>query len=574
MVNRLDRVLRLAGKHYLTWFGLWLMTAPSMVGGLLFTELSGSWSTSSVIGVLAAGVAGHLAIGIVLLVDRFVIFPRVHTSPRFAWWVGGSLVVAGALRGVAIGVVERATGVGELALSLRLPTSIALVAFSFPLAAYSLQLWADYGHKRQEVLLSLLVADANTTPRDTVTAGFPGGGIDDASPGIEFARAHTLANLAAIRRAIGSGELRRAPAEGILDSTDSAWRDTSHDVWERGLPQIPRITPTELLRTWSASKPFSVVVLAVGPLYGFARALETIPAAERGLVFLLWLVGAVAMGAVANTLAAKMRAFGPAVLVGALLGIQALPVVLGYLIVGDSTLLLQLWFVAFVSSTFALVFGFPPALERQGQRVIDQLEKWVDQATLEAVRAQGEHFIASQRLAHYLHSEMRGHFLQLSMSLRRAIEREDTQDALRVLDDLQTLVKEISPHAPHAPPQENLAQFLGNWARMIDLTHNLDTVNLPPLVAIATEAIVMEAVNDAVRHSQATTVDVSLSKDTDEYHLVITSNGQLSQSVFSPGLGTRILNTYAPGRWSREAVSGGGHCLRVGLSAATHFESA
>jgi len=566
VVVRLERILRLAGKHYVTWFGLWLMTAPFMVGGLLFTELPGPWSVSAVTGVLAAGVAGHLAIGGVLLVDRFVIFPRVRNSPRFAWWVGGSLVVAGALRGVAIGVVERATGVGEVALSLRLPTSIALVVFSFPLAAFSLQLWADYGKKRQELLLSLLVTDSTNAQQETVTSGVRGGGRDQVNSGIESARAHTLASLAAIRRAIASGEFRTAPAQGILDSTDSAWRDTSHAVWERGLPHIPRMTLTELLRTWSASKPFSVIVLAVGPLYGFARALETTPSVERWMVFGLWLVGAVVMGVAANAVAARMRAFGPAVLVITLLGIQLLPVAVGQLIVGDDTLLLQLWFVGFVSSTISLVFGFPPALERQGQRVIDQLEKWVDQATLEAVRAQGAHFIASQRLAHYLHSELRGHFLRLSMSLRQAIDREDQQEALRILDDLHTVVTELSPHATPAPPQENLAEFLENWARMIDLTHNLDAVTLPPSVAIAAEAIVMEAVNDAVRHSQATTVDVSISQASDDYHVVITSDGQATPSVFSPGLGTRLLNTYAPGRWSREANTPGEHRLSVHLS--------
>jgi signal transduction histidine kinase len=570
VLGRLDRILRLAGKHYVTSLALWLMTAPPMVVGLLFTEVNGPWSVPGVVGVLVAGVAGHLGIGSILLIAHFVVFPAVENIPRFAWWVGGSLVVAGALRGVIIGLVAEATGVGEPALLLRITTSVALVVFSFSLSAFSLQLWGDYRQKRQELLLSLLATDANYTQPEMVTSGLRAGRMDDVSHGIESARAHTLVSLGALRRAIMSGDLRTSPAQGILASTDSAWRDTSHDVWEKGLPDIPRITPRELLRTWSASKPFSVIVLAMGPLYGFARALETTPAAERWMVFGLWLVGAIVMGVVANSSAARMRAFGPAVLVGALLVIQALPVLLGNLIAGDSTLLLQLWFVGFVSSTISLVFGFPPALERQGQRVIDQLEKRVDQATLETLRAQGEHFIASQRLAHYLHSELRGHFLRLSMSLREAVDKEDRHEAVRILDDLQALVTKLSPHASSAPPQENLVEFLDNWARMIKLTHNLDTVTLPPLVAMAAEAIVMEAVNDVVRHAQGTTVDVSISKAAHQYRVVVTSDGQAPPSVFSPGLGTRLLNTYAPGRWGRETLSDGGNRLWVELSAVTH----
>jgi glucose-6-phosphate-specific signal transduction histidine kinase len=201
-------------------------------------------------------------------------------------------------------------------------------------------------------------------------------------------------------------------------------------------------------------------------------------------------------------------------------------------------------------------------------RVIDQLEKWVDQATLEAVRAQGGHVIASQRLAHYLHSEIRGRLLRLSMSLRQAMDNQDPQEALRILDDLEGMVTKLSPQASAVPPQENLQEFLANWGSMIDLSHNFDTVSLPPSVAIATEAIVMEAVNDAVRHSHASQVDVTITQDADVYLLVISSDGGSPPSVFSPGLGTRILDTYAPGRWSREGLDYGGQSLTVELSVA------
>jgi len=153
------------------------------------------------------------------------------------------------------------------------------------------------------------------------------------------------------------------------------------------------------------------------------------------------------------------------------------------------------------------------------------------------------------------------------MSLRQAVDNEDQEQALRVLDTLQVVITELSPHASPAPPQDNLRVFLDNWARMIDLTHNLDTLTLPPSVAIAAETIVMEAVNDAVRHSQATTVEVSITTNADQYHLVITSDGHAPPSVFSPGLGTRLLNTYAPGRWDRDFTALGEHRLSVYLSA-------
>lgn len=570
MFGGVERVLRLAGKHYVTSLALWLLTAPFMIGGLLFTELHGPWSTANVFAMVLAGATGHLALGAVLFAARFLVFPTVSATRTFGWWVGGTVVFAGGVRGTTVGLVAETTAVGDLTLAVRIPTSVALIAFSFPLVAYSLQLWGDYRHKRDELLLSLLVTDAALHQPNTAALKVRAQVADNVARSIEAAREDTLTSLRVIRRAIASGSLRADSVGDILQSTDRAWRASSHDAWDSGLPKIPRITPIELLRTWSSSHPFSMVVLAVGPLYGLGRTLEALAVTERWVIFGVWLVAALALGAAANGLANRAGLVGPFVLLVALLFLQALPVVLGQLIAGDSALLLQLWFVGFVSSSTSLVFGFPPALERQGQRVIEQLAKWVDRATLDALRRQGEDILVAQRIAHFLHSEVRGYFLQFSLALRVAIEQDDYREALRVVDELHTLVTQFTPNSVPVSAQDNLTEFLANWAQMVHLTHNLDTVSLPPPVAIAAEAIVMEAVNDAVRHAHATTIDVAIAHNGDDYDLAVTSNGEPPQSSFSAGLGTRILNTYAHGRWIREAQVSGGNVLRLTLGTQRH----
>lgn len=567
MLNRLERILRLAGQHYIWSWTVWLISGFFLITGLLVTDLTWPWTTPGVVGVLVSGVAGHLTIGAVLTVSRRFARPAVLAARGGGWWVLATLVVAGGARGITIGLVQEATGVGEVAQMLRLLTSAALVGFSFAFVAFSLQLWSDYRQKRRELLVSLLVWEATQHKQELLATGWGGEKTAELSGDVEASRKHALTSLASIRDAVVSGHFSPDSTEDMLSSTDTVWRDTSHREWERGKPQIPRVTATELLRTWSSSKPFSLVVVAVGPLYGVARTLATVTPADRWIFFAVWLLTAVVVAAGANFVASRARLFGPWVLFLGWLGLQAIPVWWAHTVGPDSAWLLQLWFVAFVSSLAALVLGLPPALERQGRSVLGELEKWVDGSTLAAIRRQGEDFVASQRLAHYLHSEIRGHFLRLSISLRSAIDVGDRTEALRVLDDLQVLVTELKPEGTSVSPHANLLEFLDNWARMIQLSHNLETVDLPPEVAIAVETIVMEAVNDAVRHANATRVDVVITEDGDDYHLVITSNGEAPQSAFSGGLGTRNLTTYSPGRWSREVSDTGRQCLRVALSA-------
>jgi hypothetical protein len=66
--KNLDRVFRLAGKYYAASLTVWLVIAPFMIIGLLFTETTHSWEADKVIGIIAAGIVSHLSLGVVLWV--------------------------------------------------------------------------------------------------------------------------------------------------------------------------------------------------------------------------------------------------------------------------------------------------------------------------------------------------------------------------------------------------------------------------------------------------------------------------------------------------------------------------
>lgn len=553
MASSLRRVFRLAAPHAVSW-RLWLLSAPFLILGLLFTEVSGDWSIDVAVRILAVGVGGQLAMGLVFALAHWsVLRPAKRGS---AGWleVLPTYALAGAARGVSIGFLADALLVGERALAVRVPTSIVLVGFSLTLLASSAELWARYRHQRAELFHSLLSGEYSRARQGVVLGTLRDLSLARIADDIGSARRHTLLGLDAIRHSVTNGTITTESVDEIFSRSDAHWRRASHRAWLGASMDIPRITLGELLRTMASSKPLSLIVLVAGPAYGVARTLESVPLESRLLALGAWLIGSLMVGALTNALAARAGRGGVAVLLLGFVALQALPVVVGTQLSLAEELLLQMWFVGFVSAFAASVLGFPPALERSGHVVLERLQERLDATTLANLRSQSEMYVTAQKVAGYLHAQVRGNFLRLSMALRAAIEDGDRERTLGIIEDLRDLVGRIDVSEPEATPLETLAAFLANWGRVIRVSHQLDRVPVPEGLEPAIEAVVMEAVNNAVRHSGATSVDIVCAEEPEGFTLRITSDGATVASGLSTGLGTAILNQYAPGRWQRRTT--------------------
>lgn len=553
MASSLRRVFRLAAPQAVSW-RLWLLSAPFLILGLLFTELPGNWSIDVAVRILAVGVGGQLAMGLVFALARWSILRPANRGSAGGREVLSTYVVAGAARGVSIGFLADALLVGERALAIRVPTSIVLVSFSLTLLASSAELWARYRHQRAELLRSLLSGEHSRARQGVVVGTLRDVSLARIADDIGQARRHTLLGLDAIRHTVVNGTITTESVDEIFSRSDAHWRRASHRAWLGASMDIPGITLGELLRTMAGSKPLSLIVLVAGPVYGVARTLESVPLESRLLAFGAWLMGSLMVGALTNALAARAGRAGVAVLLVGFVALQALPVAVGTGLSLAEGLLLQMWFVGFVSAFAAFVLGFPPALERSGQVVLERLHERLDATTLANVRSQSEMYVTAQKVAGYLHAQVRGDFLRLSMALRAAIENGDRERTLGIIEDLRDLVGHIDVSEPEAPPLETLSAFLTNWGRVIEISHQLDRVPVPEGVEPALEAIVMEAVNNAVRHSGATSIDIVCAEEPEGFTLRITSDGAAVASGPSAGLGTTILNQYAPGRWQRRTT--------------------
>ena len=557
MFSKLDRVFRLAAKRYATSFKLWLATSPFLVLGLVFTELSDSWEPSSVLPVLLAGLVSQLVLGAILWVgSKTVLSPGRRDSAGWRQVLG--VFIAGAVaRGFTIGFLIESNQVGSASYVTRVNTSVVLVVFSFTFGAYSLQLWRNYRDKRLDLLTSIARGERTDALRGLASAEYRPLALGDLEQDVIRAREQTMLALLSIREKVHADHVDPSLIQDVFDDSDNNWRKLSHKAWIASLPNVPKIDFAEFTKTLAGSKPISLIALSAGPVYGFTRIFNELPISTAILAALVWWLGVMVLAVTTNALANKFRELGIVLLVAGFLAIQLFAFFNGILFLTD-TGGQDIWFVGLVSSSAAIALGLPPALERGGRLVLEQLERRLDYSALENLKAQGEMFVLAQRIGGYLHSEVRGDFLRHSLALRDALEKGDTSEADKVLDQLENLVSAINLEKSDRSPIETLATFLCNWGGVIKVSHNLDEVEIDAHFEHSVEAIVMEAVNNAVRHGRATWVSVKLSQGIESLHLEIDSDSKPLTEVSVQGLGTKTLNRLAPNRWTVQSLNPAG----------------
>jgi hypothetical protein len=548
--ERLDRVFRLAAKYYATSLTLWLASAPPLIIGVVFTELTDTSTPRSFSLVLLAGVTAHLVLGLGLWVGgRTVLRP---TKRDTAGWreVIGVYVVAGTARALTFGLMLELLGVGETNFPVRLTTSIILITFSYTLFSYSAQLWWEYRVKRRALLMSIAVGEGSGARQDVATSRYRPVALLDIEADVATIREQTTEALSSIRRSVQQGAADAKGYEELLDVNDRRWRDLSHKAWIAGTPHLPRLGVWEFLRTLAASKPFSLVAATSAPVYGFFRVFDALPLSQSLPAALIWWGAVTALLIVVNSVAAPLKTLGVLVIVVGFLGSIAIANFVGLVYLESAALELQVVFIGAVGATVSLGLGLPQALERSGQAVLDQLEKRLDQAAVANLRAQGEMFVLAQRIGSYLHSAVRGDFLRHSLALKEALDSGDLHRIESVLDRLEHLVETIDLEEPTYPPLERLHEFLASWATIITVTHNIPAESRGEAWEQSVEDIVMEAVNNAVRHGMATWVDITLTRvDRGVTVEVVSDSGPVSSGA-EAGFGTRSLDYLAPKQWS------------------------
>jgi len=563
--SRLREMAPLSARRALTGLSLWGWSAPFLIGGMVFSELASIESLRDVVLVLLVGTLAHLALGVVIVLSRYTLLTQ--EARKQAGWarVLTVVVLAGGARGSAIVWGMEFFGVGvDVAWWGRVFTSMLLITVAFLYTAYSIELWRGYVERRRGLLATIATTETAVDRQQIATDAYRTLVLQGVEDDIEEAKKQTVQVLDQISTRIEAGNLSSEELDVLFSQSDTTWREVSHRAWGGTHPEPPRITARELVVTLLESRPLALPVFVLAAMYALFRVfgLDGGPAAALPLVGSI-LAGQLLVGWLINRISVTGPPWNQMSFGGGTVVLVAWPLIVSYLWGLDAVGVATVGWLAVVSVFFAVSLGLPIALAESGEQVLAKLEKRVDEGAIRQLRAQGEMFVLAQKIGAYLHGPLRSQFLQLSMELRLSLEKADPYDVANALAKLRDVVRGVESGVDEPV---DIAQFLANWSGLIDVETNIHEVHIPARVHHKAATVVTEAVNNAIRHGNATRVGVFFRYRPEGILIEVVGAPDTGDTAGEAGLGAHILDEIAPGRWFSDVTEDGRYRLRVTLS--------
>ena len=544
--------LNRVGQRYAFSPILIIASAPLLIGGFLATEISpanlADWWL-----YLAVGLIGQLVLAAVFLVARYGIFRSAPLSQKSPFAVLTTYFVASWLRvGANVSLMAQFGLENHVPLWSRLVTSAMLIPLAFGLGSYALESLRRYFDAREGLIRSIVQASTELERQQSVTESLRSSLLSRVDSQISLVNQETTRALSSLEAQIRRGEDVRPELRQLLDEADRKWRGIGHEALQAASISLPKATVSEFIQTLVVTKPLSYLALVSSGVFMFSLVLgRELPTSHAAAWSVLWVLVVTAVAFVVNEISSRVnRGAVPIFFAGftLLLGfsvplrlIPELPDLAGWgaVVVGAQ------------AGLIALVVGSGPALSGNYERVLDSFRARLDNATIERLRVESELVLLAQKVASRLHANSRGVFLAKVLGLQRALDRGDHDGALKALGEMRQSL-EVEVNTPQTDPDDSeLLGFLDNWRGLVEIHTNLHTAVVPEPLHSSINTIVMDAVNDAIRHGAADWIEVTVDSDKTGTVLTITNNGTAPQGS-RQGIGGHTLDRLATGGWTRE----------------------
>jgi hypothetical protein len=531
------------------------IASPFWILGFLFNEDATYESFGSALEIFLIAVIAQIGLGTIFLIAHLTVLKDRRTQPVPLWVVCAVWFSAGAFRAVLLVIGLGFFGTtNEIPTGQRITYSGLMAVVGFGATALALDAIDRFSKTRAEVLRQLLAGEeqlsthraAVDTMRQTLLATV-GKKLDDS---------YTTASeaLDRLEESLVKTEAAQPALEELRTLSDKTWQKISEDLWRDAPVTPPRIRVPEFLALYATSRPFQAPYLlaAAGFLYLLVYSRVYEPLVALALLG-IWSVGAVVFGLVANWFLARARRVPVSVffvLAGILL-LSSLPLIVLAEIWGHPTIETgRIMSVHAITVFVALSTSLPETAAEARNRILQNLRKHVDNTTLEKLHVESQLKVVSQKIASRLHGDVRGNFLASILKLQDLIARSDIEGARKSIGDLRhALNLSRNPIISEPNDHEELSTFLSNWSSLIDLALEKPLSSVPPDFLPAVHTIVVDGVNNAVRHGEADWVRINFTEDRDSLTVTIRNNGKPRQGS-NTGLGTAHLNLLAPDGWS------------------------
>lgn len=558
-----DEIGRRVGGRFALSPAMVAISIPFFVGGYVATEYVegavGEWYLYLVVGLLA-----HLLLWLVFGVASITVLRGHYERPKPLWVTLGVYFVAGELR--LAGLV---TGIELFGLDNPIPLWVRILntAVLFPLAygfsSYSLESFRLYLNSRRELIHSIVQAEIDLDQQkgavDSLRESFLGGfdqRIDDANQ-------QTLSALDGLEEEIERGIDARPELKKLLNEADRRWRGISHETLQAAKISVPRPTVREFLDVVARSRPLSYLAVPLGAVFVFTLALGRQLPLLHGLQWtLVWMVLTGVLVFITNTLASKFSRVAAPLFIGLYIPVLFSGLWTAWIPGVPAEARFAAFAIHLTVVATSLLVGYGPAAASNHDIALQALRSHLDNASLSRLKVESELVVLAQKVASRLHAENRGAFMAKVLNLQRSLDSGDVAKAIEDLRGVREALRSESPRDAD-PGDDDLLRFLANWRGLIEIDSNLHVVNVPDSLHCSINTIVMDAVNDAVRHGGADWVEIHLDDSAENVVLSIRNNGTPPQAGPGRGVGGKTLDRLASAGWTREVDVLGFTRLRV-----------
>lgn len=563
----------MGGRRAVSMTG-YLLAAPFWIFGFLFNEAVTFESWGNALSVLVIATFGHLGLGAIFLLAHLTVLRKRAKTPAPLWVAVTVWGLAGATRALFL-----VAGLTLLDVSNAIPTpqrivfSVLMAIAGFAVAAYALDAIDRFVSARAEVLAVLLQGEDQLSAHRAAVQSMQEALVARVDKRLERSQDATMQALDQLEQSLASSPQALPALDELRSLSDSTWQRISQDLWNSAPPKPPKIRLREFVQLYANSRPFSPLYLVLVGFFLFTLVYGRIFDLAMGAALVgIWMAGALAVGSFGNWLLPPLQKYTVPtflVLVVAFL-FSSIPLLALADFWGQGTDEVGRVISVHALSVFvALSTSLPSPASTASDQILAGLKRSLDSTTLEKLHVESQLKVLSHKMASRLHGDVRGNFLAAVLKLQDHIVRGDTAAGALEIQQLRNILLEPQGLVPVTEDSRgDLEKFVTNWGALVDIALDQPLSAVPEKYLPVVHTIVVDAVNNAVRHGKADWIRIGFASESGALLVTVQNNGEPKQGGRS-GLGTAHLDLYAPDKWSLLRNSRGMTQLLVRLEEST-----
>lgn len=545
---------RMGGRWAVSLAG-YLLAAPFWILGFVLNEDITYESWESALSIFVVSAIGHLGLGFVFLVAHLTVLRNRSKTPVpfwlavIVWGLSGTARALLLLAGLALFDLENTVPTAQ-----RIVFSALIAIVGFAVLSYALDAIDRFRAVRAEVLEVLLQGEEQLSAHRATVQSMQDALVARVDMRLKKSHDATIHALDQLEQSLTSSPQALPALEELRNLSDSTWQRISQDLWNSAPPLSPKIRIRELLQLYASSRPFSLLYLVLVGFFLFALVYARVfdPLVGAALVG-LWMAGALSVGALGNWLLPPLQKYTlpTFVVLVAVFLFSSIPLLLLAETWGAASD--EPWRVLSAHAVFVLVAlatSLPSSVSTTRERILAGLKQSLDSTTLEKLHVESQLKVLSHKMASKLHGDVRGNFLAAVMKLQDHIMAGDTATAAREVQALRIILQEPQDLSPvTVDSRSDIEKFVGNWKALVDIALDQPLSTVPDRYLSVVHTVVVDAVNNAVRHGKASWIRIGFASEPHALLLTVQNDGEPQQGTRA-GLGTAHLELYAPDKWS------------------------